>query len=251
MTAEMTFSNQVADAQRAMEKAFGSLNGGALSLLQAFAQSQKERAAKLALGEKALAKEVGDADPQVIGLRTEKERSVEFASALETVLKRVQALTPPEPGQQAFAGRVQTADGGLGPRMTVRLVSTVNNVRKKIGKTRTNRFGDFMLNVPLSQLSVSADATPDWHLLVEDAAGQTLASESVSVDPAQGVVVLVSLTLNPAVPTTPEPAAKTEDTKIALTRKDADAGEKHPKKPKRAGRSNRKKIQDGKETSGH
>ena len=164
----------------------------------------------------------------MIELRTRKERSLQFAAGIQTALQRAQAVPQPATGQQAFAGQVQTADGARAQGVTVRLASTINKVTKKIGEARTNQFGDFALNIPLCELTVPADATPDWQLVVEDAAGQTLASQEVSFDPAAGLVPFVPLTLNPPAAAPSAPAAAQAQPVVADKPKPAD---KPPAKP--------------------
>jgi hypothetical protein len=187
----------------------------------------------------------------MIAVQTGQKQSQQLAESLDLALRRVKALPQPVFGQQMFAGTVRNADGNVVQHAVVQLVETVNNVAKTISQTESNIFGDFAMNVPLSALTAS-----EWQLVVVDKAGQKLASELVSIDPAQGVIAFVSLVLSPvpavgtgssskpappaaATPTVPAatPTA-TPTANTARTIEDADAGEGRPKrkskKPKRA-----------------
>jgi hypothetical protein len=246
------FSSQVERATNTMEKTFSSLNDGAMSVLESWVKKQRERAARFEAAAKILVKKkVDPSDPQMIAVQTGQKQSQQLAESLDLALRRVKALPQPVFGQQMFAGTVRNADGNVVQHAVVQLVETVNNVAKTISQTESNIFGDFAMNVPLSALTAS-----EWQLVVVDKAGQKLASELVSIDPAQGVIAFVSLVLSPvpavgtgssskpappaaATPTVPAatPTA-TPTANTARTIEDADAGEGRPKrkskKPKRA-----------------
>jgi hypothetical protein len=188
------------DAQRGMEQIFTNLTTGGVGLLTAFAKSQAERAARLAAAQEAVAKEAGPADPQVADLEAEKVRSQKFSAGLENVLQRAKVLPQPAGGQQSFAGTVQTADGAPAQGVAVRLTSTVKNTVKKVAETKTNQFGDYVLNVPLCEFAAAGDVAPEYHVVAEDTAGQTSSNELVIVDTAKGVIEAVALTLAPEKP---------------------------------------------------
>ncbi len=206
MDAKKNLTPQVTDALRATGDTLAALASGQMSMLKAFADSQKRTADRLAVVEKQLAKVLGDSDPEVLDVRKKRAQSTRFVNGITSALMRIQSLRLAKSGEQAFAGTVRNADGAQARGVPVQLMAIAGKAEKKIGEARTNQFGDFSINVPLSEL----DPKETWKVVVQDEVGGTLASQAVAVDTSKGASAFVPLVLQPsraqAVPAT-RPAA--------------------------------------------
>jgi hypothetical protein len=184
-------TSQHIDALQALADALSGVTSNGLVMLKTFADSQKRTAENSLAIEKQLAKHLPANDPELLRIRKRREESERMANGITTALRRAQSLNLGNRDEHSFAGTVQNTAGARASGISVQLIASSGKGDRKIGEARTNEFGDFSINVPLSELK----SNTVLKLVVENDLSETVASHPITVDPAKGTTAFTQLVL--------------------------------------------------------
>src|SRR5262249_34019025 len=128
--------------------------------------------------------------------------SAKFAKWVAELLQRVQAWPRPESGQLAIFGQVVNATGAPVQGVIAQLSGPTAEHPRRLGKARTNEWGDFALLVGVCELEVPREQKAAWQVVVLNARGETIAGKAESLDPSTNLLscVLIQLDAAPAKP---------------------------------------------------
>jgi len=149
--------------------------------LEALAEAQEKRAARLAGAQARLTASLGASHPKVVALREAAVAASELKTSLDTAAVRERHRPRLKPHEWMVFGRVLDASGNPVSSLRVRVFDRDRKYDDLLGDTVTDEFGDFAVVYHERDFAEVGEGLPELYVMVSDAKGSTLYSSRDSV----------------------------------------------------------------------
>jgi hypothetical protein len=164
------------DVKAALDAFIDGSSEAALPMMRSFAELQEKRAVRLSDAEARLKERLGEAHPQVMGLRQGALAAEDLRRSLRTTATRDSRIPRLEELQWMVFGRVLDQAGRPATGMTVRVFDRDRKYDDLLGVTTTDEYGDFFVVYHERDFAETGENLPELYVMVEDQEGNQVYS---------------------------------------------------------------------------